>query len=127
MQKTAILIIEDDGAIGELVVQILAEAGYEPLLVPDLPSAEQHHATQGAPAAILSDLMVRGPDSPAGVIHALTQLFPAVPVALMTGVPAQRRASFGVEHDRIIEKPFDLELLLATVEAMLSDGSSPAP
>jgi len=54
-------------------------------------------------------------------------LFPAVPVALMTGVPAQRRASFGVEHDRIIEKPFDLELLLATVEAMLSDGSSPAP
>jgi DNA-binding NtrC family response regulator len=125
MQKTAILIIEDDPSIGELVLQILSEAGYTPALVGDLVAAARHRDEHGSPAAILSDLMVRGPEAPSALIPSLTAAFPDVPVALMTGVPAQRRALLGVTHDRIIDKPFDLEALLATVAALIEASSTP--
>ena len=42
------------------------------------------------------------------------------PVALMTGVPPHRRAALGVTHDRVVEKPFELETLLDTVRRMLA-------
>ena len=38
----------------------------------------------------------------------------------MTGVPPRRRAALGVTHDRVIEKPFELETLLDAVNAMLA-------
>ena len=126
MQKTVILIIEDDPSIGELVLQILSEAGYAPALAADLMAATRHRDEHGPPSAILSDLMVRGPASPSALIPALALAFPDVPVALMTGVPAQRRAVLGVTHGSIIDKPFDLEALLATVAALI-EASSTAP
>ena len=39
----------------------------------------------------------------------------------MTGVPPKRRAALGVTHDRVIEKPFELETLLASVAEMLAE------
>ena len=38
----------------------------------------------------------------------------------MTGVPPRRRAALGVTHERIIEKPFELEALIATVHSMIA-------
>ena len=38
----------------------------------------------------------------------------------MTGVPPRRRAALGVTHDRVIEKPFELETLIDTVNGMLA-------
>jgi DNA-binding NtrC family response regulator len=125
MQKTVILIIEDDTAIGELVVQVLNEAGHEPVLVADLEAARRYREQKGLPRVILSDLMVGGSRSPATIVEDLASLFPGIPVALMTGVPAKRRENFGVAHDLIIEKPFDLEVLLETITTMLKDGPSP--
>lgn len=125
MQKKVILIIEDDTAIGELVVQLLGEAGHEPVLVADLEAARRHRDQRGLPQAILSDLMVGGSRAPATIVEDLAQVFPRIPVALMTGVPAKRRENFGVTHDLIIEKPFDLEVLLETITAMVEREASP--
>jgi hypothetical protein len=38
----------------------------------------------------------------------------------MTGVPPRRRAALGVMHERIIEKPFELEALIATIHSMIA-------
>ena len=120
MPDEVILIIEDDLHIGGLVAQVLREAGYRPELVRDVHAARAEAQRGLAPAALLSDLMVSGSAGPAQLAAQLGALFPSVPIALMTGVPPNRRAALGVTHARVIEKPFELETLLDTVGAMLA-------
>jgi DNA-binding response OmpR family regulator len=122
MPGEVILIIEDDVHIGGLVAQVLREAGYSPELVRDVAAARTEAARGARPAALISDLMVAGSSGPEKLADELASLFPGVPVTLMTGVPPKRRALLGVSHDRIIEKPFELEALLSAVRAMLGGG-----
>jgi DNA-binding response OmpR family regulator len=119
MPGEVILIIEDDVHIGGLVAQVLREAGYRPELVRDVQAARAGAAQGVQPAALISDLMVAGSAGPDRLADELGSLFPGVPITLMTGVPPKRRAALGVTHDRIIEKPFELEALLRAVRAML--------
>lgn len=120
MPGEVILIIEDDVHIGGLVAQVLREAGYGPVLVRDVNAARAWGEGGNAPAAVLSDLMVTGSPGPDRLAAELSQIFPGAPVALMTGVPRNRRAALGVTHDRIIEKPFELETLLDAASGMLA-------
>jgi DNA-binding response OmpR family regulator len=119
MVGEVILIIEDDAHIGGLVAQVLREAGYLPELVRDVQAARTAAARGPVPAAVISDLMVAGSAGPERLAAEIGELFPDVPLTLMTGVPPKRRAVLGVTHDRIIEKPFELEALLESVAAML--------
>ena len=120
MAGEIVLIIEDDGHIGGLVAQVLREAGYSPEHVRDVSTANTWREQGGQPAAIISDLMVPGSSGPDRLPAELGAMFPAVPVAIMTGVPPRRRAALGVTHDRVIEKPFEIETLLAEVKSMLA-------
>jgi two-component system OmpR family response regulator len=123
MPDKVILIIEDDLHIGGLVAQVLREAGYQPELVRDVHAARAEAQRGLAPAGVLSDLMVSGSAGPAQLADQLAAIFPSVPIAFMTGVPPKRRAALGVTHGRVIEKPFELETLLASVAEML--GTKP--
>src|SRR3954466_2379540 len=123
MPDKVILIIEDDLHIGGLVAQVLREAGYRPELVRDVHTARAEAARGTRPAAVISDLMVAGSAGPAKLAAELGGLFPGTPLTLMTGVPPKRRAALGVKHDRIIEKPFELEALLTAAGAMLGPAS----
>jgi DNA-binding NtrC family response regulator len=120
MAGEVILIIEDDAHIAGLVVQVLREAGFAPEMVRDVGAARRWGSGGQAPAAILSDLMVSGSSGPDRLAGELEAIFPGAPLALMTGVPPRRRAALGVAHERVIEKPFELETLLGAVEAMLA-------
>ena len=100
MPGEVILIIEDDAHIGGLVVQVLREAGFAPVLVRDVGAARAWAGGGNAPAAVLSDLMVAGSPGPAQLPAELGGMFPGDPIALMTGVPPRRRAALGVTHDR---------------------------
>jgi DNA-binding NtrC family response regulator len=125
MPGEVILIIEDDLQIGGLVAAVLGEAGYCVQLVRDV-NAARAEATRGLrPAALVSDLMVAGSAGPHHLLKELEAMFPSVPVTLMTGVPPKRRAAMGVTHDHIIEKPFELESLLAAIARMV-DGRPPS-
>jgi len=115
-----ILVIEDDARIGGLVAQVLREAGHTPVLVRDVDAARAWQDGAAAPDAVLSDLMVAGSSGPAQLAQELARVFPGVPVALMTGVPRNRRAALGVAHDRILEKPFELDALIDLVHDMLA-------
>ena len=119
LRGAVILVIEDDAHIGGLVAQVLREAGHTPVLVRDVDAARVWRESAAAPRAVLSDLMVAGSSGPAQLSAELAGLFPGVPLALMTGVPRNRRAALGVTHARILEKPFELETLVDLVSAML--------
>jgi DNA-binding response OmpR family regulator len=119
VNDAVILVIEDDVHIGGLVAQVLREAGYKPEIVRDV-GAARALAVQGLrPAAMLSDLMIAGSAGPERLPGELEAMFPGVPLTLMTGVPPKRRAAMGVTHERVLEKPFELEALLAAVGVML--------
>lgn len=119
MAAPLILIIEDDTHIGGLVSEVLREAGYAALLSPNVKAARDEAARGLRPAAIISDLLVEGANDPATLAEEIDAIFPNVPVTLMTGVPPKRRAHLGVSHDRVLEKPFELETLLQAVRSML--------
>ena len=118
MPAKLILIIEDDLRIAALVAEVLREAGYAAQVVPDLGNARTFAAEGGHQRAIISDLVVTDAGDPSLVVAALEEIFPGVPLALMTGVPPNRRAQLGVTHDRVLEKPFELAALLQTVTDM---------
>jgi len=120
MPGEVILVIEDDVHIGGLVVQVLREAGFAPALVRDVRAAREWAVEGNKPAAVLSDLMVAGSAGPAQLPAQLAEIFHGAPLALMTGVPPRRRAALGVTHERIIEKPFELEALIETVHSMVA-------
>jgi DNA-binding NtrC family response regulator len=120
MPGAVILIIEDDLHIGGLVAEVLREAGHAPALVRDVRAAGTWSAAGNRPAAVLSDLMVAGSAGPDRLPAELAAIFPDTPVALMTGVPRNRRAALGVTHPRVLEKPFELEMLIDLVSAMLT-------
>ena len=115
-----ILVIEDDVHIGSLVGQVLTEAGYRPEIVRDVGAARALAAQGLRPAAMLSDLMIAGSAGPEHLRDEIETIFPGVPLTLMTGVPPKRRAILGVDDDHILEKPFELEALLAAVRAMVA-------
>ena len=125
MSAEVILIIEDDVHIGGLVGQVLREAGLRPEVVRDVGAARALAAQGLRPAAILSDLLIAGSAGPHCLAADLEAVFPNVPLTLMTGVPPRRRAALGVFHDRVLEKPFELEVLLAAVRAMLGPATPP--
>ena len=120
MSGAVILIIEDDVHIGGLVAEVLREAGHEPALVRDVRAARSWSDEGNRAAAVLSDLMVAGSAGPHRLPAELATIFPHTPLALMTGVPRNRRAALGVTHDRILEKPFELEALIDLVDGMLA-------
>jgi DNA-binding response OmpR family regulator len=115
-----ILVIEDDLHIGGLVAQVLMEAGYKPEIVRDVGAARARAAEGLRPAAMLSDLMIAGSAGPEHLREEIQTLFPGVPLTLMTGVPPKRRQLLGVDDDQILEKPFELEALLAAVHGMVA-------
>lgn len=120
MPGDIILIIEDDQQIGGMVAAVLGEAGYHPCLVRDVDAARSEAARGLSPAAVVSDLLVAGSAGPQRLMAELHAIFPSVPVTLMTGVPPKRRAAMGVAHDHIIEKPFELEVLLDSIARMVA-------
>ncbi len=119
MAGELILVIEDDLHIGGLVVQVLREAGYAVKLVQGVDGARAEQAAGLQPAAVISDIVVAGAGAPAEIAATIGGIFPDVPLTLMTGVPRKRRAHLGITHDRILEKPFELEALLGAVQSMI--------
>ena len=119
MAGPLILIIEDDAHIGGLVCEVLRDAGYTAELLADLNAARARGPRPERPAAVISDLVVEGASDPARLASEIDAVFPGTPLTLMTGVPPKRRAHLGVAHDRILEKPFELEALLRAVASML--------
>ncbi len=110
-----VLIVEDDDAICEVISTILADAGYEAVCAP---SAERalRQVQERRPDLILLDLSVAGAALDALLAANRRDPDVAAPVVVMSGHPRIRERAAEIGADAFLEKPFDVLVLLDTVE-----------
>lgn len=131
MEARNVLIVEDDAAIGELVSDVLAGAGYRPLTIADhalIPGTVE----RWRPRCVLLDgeIASTGESRSWRDAAAIRRAHPDLPVVLFTAdaaAIAEARAgrsyrSRAAGFVGIIDKPFVIEDLLAVVRAAV-DGS----
>jgi DNA-binding response OmpR family regulator len=117
--KTRILLVEDDATISDLVAYNLRRAGYEVL--------QEHNGRAGLQAAlslsvdlVLMDLMLPGLDGMTATKE-IVRRKPSLPVIMLTARSERETLLEGFElgADDYITKPFDLDVLLARIQARL--------
>ena len=110
-----ILVIDDDADIGDVVATFLEEEGYAVTVVTSITSGLET-AQSARPDLILLDLSVGG-RSGTGFVEAYRALpSSTAPVILMSGHAQLARVAAQLHADGFLEKPFDLLVLLDTVE-----------
>ena len=124
-QGEAVLLVEDEGALREVIRRMLRRHGYEVLAPPSGPAAAELSASHpGRIDVLLTDVVMpdmQGPEV-AGLVQAAR---PGIPVLYMSGfapgfLGAEGALPPGV---RLIEKPFPENVLLAALRQVLSQGS----
>jgi len=120
----AILVVDDEPAILESIVEVLRDEGYA------VESARNGQAAllvfeQSAPDLVLMDVMMPGLDGRAAYLamraHPRGQ---DIPVVLMSAAADPNRLAPSVTA--FLPKPFDLDQLLDLVAQLLSSGSTSA-
>ena len=127
----SILCVEDDPDIGRLLVSILGEAGYTADWVGDGETALERWQQC---SLVILDLMLPGVDG-LTVCREIRARDTTVPLIMLTARAATRDVVEGLEigADDYITKPFDTDILLARIQALLrrhthnDNTSAPAP
>jgi DNA-binding response OmpR family regulator len=125
--SASILVVEDDPAIREGLVDALGFHGYRVQQACDAPSASQA-ALRTACDLVLLDLMLPGGDG-FDVLKEIRRLKPELPVIVLTarGREADRVSGLRLGADDYVVKPFSVRELVARVEAVLRRSSSRTP
>lgn len=115
----AILVVEDDPAIREGLVDALGFEGYRVLTAPDAPAGRDSALTSGCHLVLL-DLMLPGGDG-FSILSEVRMLRPELPVIILTakGREVDRVRGLELGADDYVIKPFSVRELLARVEAVL--------
>jgi DNA-binding response OmpR family regulator len=123
-EQKRILLVEDDPTISDLVAYNLRRAGYEVF--------QEHNGRTGLQAALASgidlvllDLMLPGLDG-LSVSKEIVRRKPDLPIIMLTarGERETMLEGFDSGADDYITKPFDLDLLLARIQARLRRAPS---
>jgi CheY-like chemotaxis protein len=118
-QHKTVLLVEDDAALRELMAEILTDEGYAVLEAKDgrhgLRLAQEH-----MPSLILADQVLPAMSG----IELLERLRASratrsIPVVLVSGRPADGGS---LQPDEVIDKPFDLDVLLSHVERLAASN-----
>ena len=119
MEKRCILIIEDDDAIRQGLIDAARFAGYETLDAAS-GSAGQELATTASCDLVMLDLVLPGPGG-LQILQAIRSKRPNLPVIILTarGAEADRVRGLSLGADDYVVKPFSVRELLARVEAVL--------
>ena len=126
----AVLIVDDEPAIRQLLSDFVAQGGARPLAVADPPAALALLESERRLALVLSD--VRMPTAAEGLafIRTARRRWPALPLAAVTGYPGDLDALLGTPEWPIlvltkpVRLPQILEVLRLTVPA---GGAAPLP
>jgi CheY-like chemotaxis protein len=106
-----VLVVDDDDDVRTIVVELLQGAGYE-VSAASGGAAALRMMEGGAPALVLSDLVMREMDGKE-LLDRSRQLLGAStpPFVFVTGSPSKVRTA----GDAVLGKPFDLEQLLEVI------------
>jgi two-component system alkaline phosphatase synthesis response regulator PhoP len=125
--KKCILLVEDDPTISDLVAYNLRRVGYDVI--------QEHNGRTGLEAAltrsvdlVLMDLMLPGLDGMAAS-REIVRRKPSLPIIMLTARSERETVLEGFElgADDYIVKPFDLDVLLARIQARLRRAPSGIP
>jgi two-component system response regulator FlrC len=118
--KESVLVVEDDAALREALVDTLAAAGLSVLSAPDAPSALQLLQSEEI-ALVISDVQMPGPNG-YQLLSSIRQVRPDLPVVLMTayGTVAQAVAAMREGATDYIVKPFDAPALIEMARRQLA-------
>jgi two-component system alkaline phosphatase synthesis response regulator PhoP len=126
-ESKRILLVEDDPTISDLVAYNLRRAGYDVL--------QESNGRAGVQAAlaesvdlVLMDLMLPALDGMAAS-REIVRRKPDLPIIMLTARSERETMleGFGLGADDYITKPFDLDLLLARIQARLRRAPSGIP
>jgi DNA-binding response OmpR family regulator len=126
MQSTrTILVIDDDAALADLVVEVLTDEGYIAYTVPDGTAALATIARQ-PPALIVLD--VRMPDMSGAelIAHLRATGLAAMPIVLLTASPQDAAPLLMSGAIECLTKPFDIEDLVACVARFVKPSAAVA-
>lgn len=117
--RATILVVEDDATISELLAYNLRRAGYDVLQEAN-GRAGLEAALAGNIALVLLDLMLPGLDG-LTVSREIKRRHPDLPVIMLTARDERETMLEGFQAgaDDYVTKPFDLDVLLARIEARL--------
>lgn len=126
--RSAVLVLDDDPQLRDIVGQTLEVANYDPVLVGDTADAVAA-ARSHAPAAIVADVV----DDWTGVgrirlIDQLAEAAPGVPIILCSG-RSEAELLDPVQNGlfAILPKPFEMPVLLRTVERAITAAAARRP
>jgi DNA-binding response OmpR family regulator len=114
-----ILVVDDDASICDLIAEILSDEGYEVTTTRD-PARALTMIAQRPPALILLDLSVA--DQSAEELVAAIRRLPGqtISIIVVSAHTNVRQRAEEVGADGYLPKPFDVPILLDTVQAILS-------
>ncbi len=121
----AILVVDDDEAVGEVAAELLQNAGYTTLLAKDGEEAlalyTEHYRNI---RLVLTDMVMPKMDG-ASLIRSLRSVQPSVKIIAMSGLMDKEKLMkmAGVESGAFITKPFTGETLLQTVHRFLHSNT----
>ncbi len=119
MAKT-VLVVEDDGPIAEMLEHLLSSEGYA---VHTVGSGPEALAFVGGDAPDLITLDLALPDTdPAALLRELRASAGQAPVVVISAHPDQLDAEDRALIAAVIQKPFDIDDMLASIARVLSPG-----
>ena len=121
--RQRILVVDDDAALRELVVDYLTSSGFQVEGVGDGAAFRKSMALHGADLVVL-DLMLPGEDGLSLLRWLRTDGGPPVIIVSARGEEVDRVVGLEVGADDYLPKPFGPRELLARVRAVLRRGSS---
>ncbi len=118
--EDSVLVVEDDAALREALVDTLHAAGLAALAAPDAPTALQLLESEEI-ALVISDVQMPGPNG-YQLLSSIKRLRPYLPVVLMTayGTVAQAVAAMREGATDYILKPFDAQALIDMARRQLA-------
>ncbi|CAM3383708.1 histidine kinase [Bordetella sputigena] len=116
-RAASVLVIDDDASVRHLIVECLQILGYE---VRQAADGEEGLAmlSEQPPDLLMVDFIMPKLNG-AEVIERARSLFPDLPVILATGYADAQVGGTVLEHERVLQKPFNLDQLAAMVSEAL--------
>ena len=120
MLTESVLVVEDDAALRDALVDTLRAADLRALAAPDAPTALELLQSEQI-ALVISDVQMPGPNG-YQLLSSIKRLRPDLPVVLMTayGTVAQAVAAMREGATDYIVKPFDAQALIAMAQRQLA-------
>jgi CheY-like chemotaxis protein len=124
----AVLVVDDDAGVRNLVTSVLEDAGLRVLAAADGQTAVELLRTNPRIDLVLLDVKMPKPDGPQ-TLDLLWKIKPGLPCCFVTGNPAPYSVPglLAMGAQAVLDKPFLIKALVAAVKELLKGRESPEP